>query len=157
MRLSRSRAEGPAAEYQDGVIAVDGKALRRSSADASERQPPHPACAFAAGTRPAPAQTAADGKPDEITAIPALKGNQGKLHGNVKRYMENPGSIENIQFSETHKEKGHDRIETRLAAVCHDVGWLEKTAGSLVSPLSDPSRRSGKSGESAVLSPGISP
>ncbi len=39
--------------------------------------------------------------------------------------MENPANIENIQFPGTHKERGHGRIESRRAAVCHDVGWLK--------------------------------
>ncbi len=159
-RLSRSWSEGLAAEYGDGVIAVDGKTLRRSFADASKRQPLHLVHAFAFETRPAPAQTAVDGKSNEITAIPALlkfldiRGRtaaadamhaqraiseavkdgggeyilalKGNLRKDVKRYMEDPDNIENIQFSETHKEKGHGRIETRRAAVRHDVGWLEK-------------------------------
>ncbi len=34
--------------------------------------------------------------------------------------MEDPGNIDNIQFSEAHKEKG-----ARRAAVCHDIGWLK--------------------------------
>ncbi len=69
-RLSRSCAEGLTAEYGDSVIAVDGKALRRSFADASKRQPPHPACAFASETRLASAQTAADlRKPYGIAAM----------------------------------------------------------------------------------------
>ncbi len=41
-RLSRSRAEGSAAECGDGVIG-GGKTLRRSFADASKQQAPHPA------------------------------------------------------------------------------------------------------------------
>ncbi len=45
--------------------------------------------------------------------------------GDVKRHMENHGGIENIRFSETHKEKGHGRIETRRSAVRCDAGWLE--------------------------------
>ncbi len=56
----------------------------------------------------------------------ALKGNKGKLRGDMKRYMENPSNIEDIQFSETYEEKGHGRTETRRAAVRHDVDWLEK-------------------------------
>ncbi len=162
-RLAQSWAEGLAAAYGDGVIAVDGKTLRRSFADASKRHPLHLVHAFASDTRLVLAQTAVDGKSNEITAIPALlkfldirgrtvtadamhaqrtiseavkdgggeyilalKGNQGNLHKDVKRYMENPDNIENIQFSEMHKEKGHGRIETRRAAVCHDIDWLEK-------------------------------
>ena len=61
-----------AAECPDDVVAVDGKALRRSLADASERQPPHPARAFAAGARPVLVKAAVDGNSNEITAIPAF-------------------------------------------------------------------------------------
>ncbi len=42
-------------------------------------------------------------KADGNECIPALKGNQGKLHEDMKRHIENnPGNIENIQFSKTH-------------------------------------------------------
>ncbi len=183
-RLSQSRTKRLAVEYGDGVIAVDGKTLRRSFADASKRQPLHLMHAFASDTRLALAQTAVDGKSSEITAIPALlklldirgrtaaadamhaqrtiseavkdgrgeyilalKGNQGNPHKDVKRYMEAPGNIENIQFSETHKEKGHGRIETRRAAVCHDVDWLkdhEQPGLAAVGPVSSTREIKGK-------------
>ncbi len=113
--------------------------------------------AFASETRLVLAQTAVDGKSNEIPALPklldirgrtaaadtmyaqraiseAVKGGggeyilalKGNLHKDMKRYIEDPDNIEKIQFSETHKEKGHGRIETRRAAVCHDVGWLKE-------------------------------
>ncbi len=70
-RLAQSWAEGLGVEYGDGVIAVDSKTLRWSFADAAKRQPLHPARAFASETRLALAQTAVDGKSNEITVIPA--------------------------------------------------------------------------------------
>ncbi len=188
-RLSRSLSEVPAAEYGDGVIAVDGKTLRRSFAGASKRQPLHPARAFASETRRAFAHTAVDRKSNEITAIPALlklldirgrtaaadamhaqraiseavkDGGGGyilALKGNprkeVERHMENHDDIENIQFSETHKEKGHGWIEPRRApSAVMPAGW--KNTDSRGSPLSDPYLRPGKPGENAVPKPGIS-
>ncbi len=71
-RLAQSWAEGLGVEYGDGVIAVDGKTLRWSFADASKRNPLHLVHALASETRPAPVQTSVDGKSNEITAIPAL-------------------------------------------------------------------------------------
>ena len=54
------------------VIAIDGKALRRSFEDASNRSPLHVANAFAAGARLTLGQVRVDGKSNEITAMPAL-------------------------------------------------------------------------------------
>ncbi|MCY3878400.1 MAG: ISAs1 family transposase [Rhodobacteraceae bacterium] len=54
------------------VIAIDGKTLRRSFEDASERVPLHVVSAFAAGARLTPGQVRVEGKSNEITAMPAL-------------------------------------------------------------------------------------
>ena len=54
------------------VIAIDGKALRRSFEDASNRSPLHVVNAFAAGARLTLGQVRVDGKSNEITAMPAL-------------------------------------------------------------------------------------
>ncbi|MCY3878919.1 MAG: ISAs1 family transposase, partial [Rhodobacteraceae bacterium] len=54
------------------VIAIDGKTLRRSFEDASERVPLHVVSAFAAGARLTLGQVKVDGKSSEITAMPAL-------------------------------------------------------------------------------------
>ena len=54
----------------------------------------------------------------------ALKGNQETLHDDVRLHMadpENAGKM--LRFSDV--DKGHGRIETREAAVCHDVGTLQ--------------------------------
>ena len=59
-------------EEVDDVIALDGKALRHSFADATDRQPLHLVHAFATGTKVVLAQARVDGKSSEITAIPAL-------------------------------------------------------------------------------------
>ena len=61
-----SRRSGP------DVIAIDGKTLRRSFEDASERVPLHVVSAFAAGARLTPGQVRVEGKSNEITAMPAL-------------------------------------------------------------------------------------
>ena len=54
------------------VIAIDGKALRRSFEDASNRSPLHVVNAFAAGARLTLGQVRVDGKSNEITAMLAL-------------------------------------------------------------------------------------
>jgi len=54
------------------VTAIDGKALRRSFEDASRRSPLHLVHAFAAESRLPLGQVRVDGRPDEITAMPAL-------------------------------------------------------------------------------------
>ena len=56
------------------VTAVGGKALRRSSRDASKRSPLHVVNAFAAGARLTLGQVRVDGRPEGITAMPKLPG-----------------------------------------------------------------------------------
>jgi len=75
VRLAKSWAERLAAEGSsgsEGVIAIDGKTLRRSFEDASERSPLHLVNAFATEARPVLGQVAADGKSNEVTAVTAL-------------------------------------------------------------------------------------
>ena len=54
------------------VVAVDGKALRRSFEDAAERSPTHLLQAFASEAKLTLAQVEVDGKSNEIPALPAL-------------------------------------------------------------------------------------
>ena len=54
------------------VVAVDGKALRRSFEDASERSPLHLVQAFSAKAKLTLAQVEVDGKSNEIPALPEL-------------------------------------------------------------------------------------
>ena len=55
-----------------GVVAVGGKALRRSFEDASERSPTHLLQAFAAESKLTLAQVEVGGKSNEILALPEL-------------------------------------------------------------------------------------
>ena len=54
------------------VVAVDGKALRRSFEDAAERSPTHLLQAFASEAKLTLAQVEVDGKSNGIPALPAL-------------------------------------------------------------------------------------
>jgi len=139
------------------VIAIDGKALRRSFEDASRRSPLHVVNAFAAGARLTLGQVRVDGKSNEMPAllelldvkgmtvtadamhtqrdteaggnyVLALKGNQETFHDDVRLHVadtENAGKM--LRFSDV--DKGHGRIETREASVCHDVGTLHHWPG----------------------------
>ena len=60
------------ADQLGGVVAVDGKALRQSFEDASERSPTHLLQAFAAESKLTLAQVEVDGKSNEIPALPEL-------------------------------------------------------------------------------------
>ena len=60
------------ADRLGGVVAVDGKVLRRSFEDASERSPTHLLQAFAAESKLTLAQLEVDGKSNEIPALPKL-------------------------------------------------------------------------------------
>ena len=60
------------AALPDDQIAIDGKALRRAFADASERSPLHLVQAFAPGAGIVLAQAKVDGKSNELKAMPTL-------------------------------------------------------------------------------------
>ena len=66
------RLLGDFARNLEGVIAIDGKALRRSLDKASGKSPLHLVQAFAAEARLVLGQVAVDQKSNEITAIPEL-------------------------------------------------------------------------------------
>ena len=144
------------------VVAVDGKALRRSFEDGSARSPTHLLQAFASAARLTLAQVEVDGKSNEIPALPELlelldlkgrtvtadamraqrgtaaaivakggdyalqlKRNQGTLHEDVAEYLDNPPASAEL-LSHQQVDKGHGRVETRTATVCHDVDWLRE-------------------------------
>ncbi len=66
------RLPGDFARNLAGVIAIDGKALRRSFCRASGNSPLHLVQAFAAEARLVLGPVAVDEKSNEITAIPEL-------------------------------------------------------------------------------------
>jgi predicted transposase YbfD/YdcC len=148
------------ADAAEGVIAIDGKCLRRSFDRASAKSPLHLVSAWAAGSRLVLAQVATDQKSNEITAVPkllemlslkgqivtgdpmngqraiaaqivdqggdyvlALKGNQGTLHDDVRRYLEDPAHAATLSGA---GDVGgdHGRIETRTAFVGTKIDWL---------------------------------
>ena len=157
-----SRLAGDWAERLGGdVVAIDGKALRRSFADAADRSPLHLVQAFAVDARLVLGQVRVEAGSNEITALPrllallsvrgrivtadamhtqretaaavtgrggdyvlALKGNQGTLHEAVKLYLDDPAQAENCR-SHQDVDGDHGRIETRVASVAHDIGWLQ--------------------------------
>lgn len=54
----------------------------------------------------------------------ALKGNREPLHDDVRLHMADPGKCrKDVRSSDV--DKGHGRIETREATVCHDVDTLQ--------------------------------
>ena len=65
-------AEGWAAGFVGEVVAIDGKALRRSFADAASRSPLHLVQAFASEARLVLRQVRVEDKSNEIAAVPAL-------------------------------------------------------------------------------------
>lgn len=56
----------------------------------------------------------------------SLKGNQGTLHEDVKLYLQ---GIKNHQMINENNDKGHGRLEQRIAVVAHDIDWLNQTHG----------------------------
>ncbi len=56
----------------DDVLALEGKTLRHSFSEATDRQPLHLVHAFATGTKVVLAQAKVEGKSNAITALPAL-------------------------------------------------------------------------------------
>jgi predicted transposase YbfD/YdcC len=53
----------------------------------------------------------------------ALKGNQGILHDDVRRFLENPDQLG--EATHTTVNDDHGRLEARTGAVCTDVGWAQ--------------------------------
>ena len=151
---------GQFAEGIEGVVALDGKTLRRSYDRAAGQSPLHLVSAWAEERRLALGQVAVDDKSNEIRAVPqllemlsltgkvvtadamhcqrqvarqvvegggdyalALKGNQGRLHDDVKLFLDDPDTpvARAVQIG-----KGHGRIESRIASVSADVDWLQE-------------------------------
>jgi len=52
----------------------------------------------------------------------SLKGNQGTLHEDAKLYLEDS---DNHQMTNENNDKGHGRIEQRVAVTTHEVQWLQ--------------------------------
>jgi predicted transposase YbfD/YdcC len=145
----------------EGVVAIDGKVLRRSFDRASGKSPLHMVSAWGCEQRLVLAQIATDAKSNEITAVPkllemlslkgaivttdalncqraiaqqivdqggdyvlALKGNQGTLHDDVRRFLDDPQST--VVTADPTVDADHGRIETRTATVSTDIDWLQE-------------------------------
>lgn len=143
-----------------GVIAIDGKVLRRSFDAASAKSSLHMVSAWGCEQRLVLGQIATDAKSNEITAVPrllemlslkgcivtvdalncqrdiarqivdqggdyalALKGNQGTLHDDVRRFLDDPNA-EKITAAPV-VEADHGRIETRIASISPAIDWLQ--------------------------------
>jgi predicted transposase YbfD/YdcC len=144
-----------------GVIAIDGKVLRRSFDTASAKSSLHMVSAWGCEQRLVLGQIATDAKSNEITAVPkllemlslkgcivtvdalncqrdiarqivdqggdyalALKGNQGTLHDDVRRFLDDPGA-QKITAPPV-VEGDHGRIETRIASISTAIDWLQE-------------------------------
>jgi len=144
-----------------GVVAIDGKVLRRSFDRASGKSALHMVSAWGCEQRLVLAQVSTDAKSSEITAVPALlrllslqgtivtadalhcqrvtarqivdqggdyalalKGNQGTLHYDVVRFLDDPAT--KAATAKPAVDAGHGRIETRTATVSTDIGWLQE-------------------------------
>jgi predicted transposase YbfD/YdcC len=152
---------GRFAEAAQGVIAIDGKVLRRSFDSASAKSALHMVSAWGCEQRLVLGQIATDAKSNEITAVPkllamlslqgcivtvdalncqraiasqivdqggdyalALKGNQGTLHDDVRRFLDDP--MADKLTAEPVVEGDHGRIETRVATVSSKIDWLQE-------------------------------
>jgi len=148
------------AEACQGVVAVDGKTMRRSFDRAAQGSPLHLVSAWAADVRLCLGQLAVADKSNEIVAVPkllellclkgcivtadamscqrkiaqqivdqeadyvlALKGNQGSLADDVRRFLDDPAIPLSVA---TEFDKGHGRIEQRTAALTTDIAWLQE-------------------------------
>jgi predicted transposase YbfD/YdcC len=149
------------AEECQGVIAIDGKVLRRSFDTASAKSPLHMVSAWGCEQRLVLGQIATEAKSNEITAVPkllqmlslkgcvvtvdalncqrsiagqiieqggdyalALKGNQGTLHDDVRRFLDDPAT--RMTTARPVVDGDHGRIETRTASVSSDIAWLQE-------------------------------
>jgi predicted transposase YbfD/YdcC len=152
-----------------GVIAIDGKSMRRSAQKRNGKAAIHMVSAFAAGRRLVLGQVKVAEKSNEIIAIPklldllaidgaivtidamgcqrdiaqkiidkkadyvlALKGNQGSLREDVEIFVAEQEAVgfKDCEISQHRTIDGdHDRIETRITTVIHDVEWLQDRHG----------------------------
>jgi predicted transposase YbfD/YdcC len=149
------------AEVCQGVVAIDGKVLRRSFDTASGQSALHMVSAWACEQQLVLGQIATEAKSNEITAVPkllkllsldgctvtvdalncqraiaqqivdqqgeyvmALKANQGTLHDDVRRFMDDPDS--EVVSAKPVVDGDHGRIETRTATVSADIAWLQE-------------------------------
>jgi predicted transposase YbfD/YdcC len=149
------------AETCQGVIAIDGKVLRRSFDTASAKSSLHMVSAWGCEQRLVLGQIATDAKSNEITAVPkllemlslngcivtvdalncqrdiarqivdqggdyvlALKANQGTLHDDVRRFLDDPASEKTTAPAVV--DGDHGRIETRTATVSSAIDWLQE-------------------------------
>jgi predicted transposase YbfD/YdcC len=148
-----------------GVIAIDGKTVRRSAHKRGGKTAIHMVSAFAASRRLVLGQVKVAEKSNEIIAIPkllgmlaiegaivtidamgcqrdiaqkildkkadyilALKGNQGSLREDVEVFVaeQEAAGFKDCEISQDRMIDGdHDRIETRITTVIHDVEWLQ--------------------------------
>ncbi len=148
-------------ESCQGVIAIDGKVLRRSFDAASGKSALHMVSAWGCEQRLVLGQIATDAKSNEITAVPkllemlslrgcivtvdalncqrtiarqivdqggdyalALKGNQGTLYDDVRRFLDDPAS-QKITAAPV-VDGDHGRIETRVATLSSAIDWLQE-------------------------------
>src|SRR5277367_196309 len=149
-----------------GVIAIDGKTVRRSAHKRGGKAAIHVVSAFAASRRLVLGQVKVAEKSNEIIAIPklldqlaiegtivtidamgcqrdiaqkiidkkadfvlALKGNQGSLREDVEIFVAEQEAVgfKDCEISQHRTIDGdHDRIETRITTVIHDVEWLQE-------------------------------
>jgi predicted transposase YbfD/YdcC len=144
-----------------GVVAIDGKVLRRSFDRASGKSALHMVSAWGCEQRLVLAQIATDAKSNEISAVPkllamltlkgtivttdalncqraiagqiveqggdyalALKGNQGTLHDDVRRLLDDPECQATTAAPAV--DGDHGRIETRTATVSTEIDWLRQ-------------------------------
>ena len=149
------------ADACQGVVAIDGKVLRRSFDKASGKSALHMVSAWGSDARLVLGQIATDAKSNEITAVPkllamlslkgtivtvdalncqraiaqqiidqggdyalALKGNQGTLHEDVRRLLDDPAC--EATTTAPMVDADHGRIETRTATVSTDIDWLQE-------------------------------
>jgi predicted transposase YbfD/YdcC len=147
-------------EKIQGVVAIDGKVLRRSFDRASGKSALHMVSAWGCEQRLVLAQIATDAKSNEITAVPkllemlslkgtivttdalncqraiaqqivdqggdyvlALKGNQGTLHDDVSKFLDDPACKATV--TKPTVDADHGRIETRTATTSTDIDWLQ--------------------------------
>lgn len=148
-------------ETCQGVIAIDGKVLRRSFDTASAKSSLHMVSAWGCEQRLVLGQIATDAKSNEITAVPkllemlslkgcivtvdalncqrdiarqivdqggdyalALKGNQGRLHDDIRTFLDDPAAEAITRH--TTVDGDHGRIETRTATIATAIDWLQE-------------------------------
>ena len=107
----------------EGVLAVDGKSNEITAVPKLLEMLALPGMVVTADAMHCQRQLSQQILEQGADYVLALKGNQESLNDDVRLFLDDPATP---QVHATQTNKGHGRIETRVASISHDVAWLQE-------------------------------